>query len=295
MNLTELRDALDELAGPVEAATSTDRRCVQSRVRRSRIVRMTSAVAVSLVVLVGVVVVATSWDGDDQPTHVVTASGTTVHDEKFGYTVTIPPGWQRDPVEIYPDNPVPTILSLSFDYTAPEISIPVDAPARERYEGLLSIQTARQQLQAGLELSPPGSQQAASIQRSIDRMNELEAEIRSRPVDHAGECSPAAQQAGVHIILQEGNGPSGPRPAQFGPTSGIDLAQDSASICPRFLQTIFFADRGREFYVAITMSADTSPARRAETYAILDSLRFDRTTTVSTGGQATNATTTTLG
>jgi len=243
MNLTELRDALDELAGPVEPPTSTDRQEVRRRVGRSRVIRATSAVALALALLAGIVV-ATNWGGEDRPTHVVTAFGTTVHDEKFGYTVTIPPSWIREPLTVPKDAGIPIILSMNYDYTAPVIG---------------------------------------------------------------PDCASSVEQTGIHIGIQESRfasslprqpiiGPRDQRPAHFGPDSGSGLASDPESpLCHRLLQQIFFHDQGRGFYVAITMAPDTTPARQAEVYEILNSLRFDTTTTVSTGGQGTVVTATTLG
>ncbi len=283
MNLTELRDALDELAGPVEPPTSTDRQEVRRRVGRSRVIRATSAVVLALALLAGIVV-ATNWGRDDSATHVVTAFGTTVHDEKFGYTVTIPPGWEREPVETYPDDPIPMILSLSLGST------PLNLIAE-----LAPIQSARHSLETQLDALPVDDADRVRLQRQIDALNNAEVEIRNRPDNRSTDCSPARGQNGIHIILQEGLGLSEPRPERFGPDSGTPLARDSSPTCPRLVQSMSFSDRGREFYTAITMAPDTTRERQAEVYEILNSLHFDTTTTVSTGGQGRVVTTTTFG
>jgi hypothetical protein len=116
MNIVDVRDALHDLAGPAQMPTEAQRAAVDRRVRCSRLMQLTGAVALVLVAVVGVVFVARPWSDDHEPTQVVTSAGTTIHDEQLGYTVTIPPGWVREPVHVKPGYELPVILRLRYGY-----------------------------------------------------------------------------------------------------------------------------------------------------------------------------------
>jgi hypothetical protein len=240
MNVVDVRDALDDLAGPVQVPTRAQRAAVDRRVRRSRLIRVTGAAALVLMGVVGGALVTRTWSNDHEPTQVVTSAGTTIHDEQLGYTVTVPPGWVRDPVHLNPGDKLPSILRLNHDYK----------------QGVIGE-----------------------------------------------DCATSGAQVGVHIGVQEDNlmRPAQPRstpplrrPAVIGPDSDGGLRISAyPPVCGRLEQTLMFEDEGRRFFVAITMAADTGQALQAETYEILNSLRFDRGTFVEKVRSDTTATTVT--
>jgi hypothetical protein len=240
MNLTDLRDALDDLAGPAPQPTDAPRAAVARRVRRSRLTRATGAVALALVAVVGVGLVAEPWRGDDEPTHVVTSFGTTIHDEELGYTVTIPPGWVREPTHVGNGSTYPSILRLHKDLTA----------------GVL-----------GADCAGAGTQRGVAI--GVQELND----IRPRQSDF-----PTLRRAPVAGPDADG----GLRASTYPP------------LCGQLQQSFIFEEQGRRFAIAVLMAPDTTPAQKAETYAILNSLTFDRGTFVekvpSPGGPTTTVT-----
>src|SRR4051812_48384070 len=227
MNVTALHDELANLGGPVEHPTAQDRNAVRRRGQRARAGRVAGAVAAMIVIGLTALLLVAPWSGNGGDARVVTAAGTTIHDERLGYTVTVPPGWKRIPRVVGPRTQLPTILELhSDDYTAPTIR---------------------------------------------------------------GSCATSTEQTGINIGLQESNTRSiddftrkaDRRPEHFGPDSFPPLRTNPGSpLCRRLEQGISFVDGDRHFYVGITMAPGTSPARQAEVYEMLDSLRFDDDTIV---------------
>jgi hypothetical protein len=239
MSIPALHDELATLGGPVERPTAQDRDAVRRRVRRARAGRVVGAVGALVVIALVVLLVAAPWRSDGGDTRVVTSAGTTIRDERLGFSVTIPPRWKRIPQEVQPRDQLPLILRLeSPDYVPGRIG---------------------------------------------------------------ADCATSVEQTGINIGLQEMN--SRPidsftrraerRPTSFGPDSSPFRTEPGSPLCHRLVLSTSFVDGDRRFYVAITMAPDTSSARQAEVYEILNSLRFDDHTIVEQVRPSDGVTTTT--
>lgn len=241
MNVTALHDELATIGGPVEHPTAQDRVAVARRVRRARGGQAIGAVAALAAIALVVLLVAAPWRSEGGDTRVVTAAGTTIHDDRLGYTVTIPPGWVQEPQEVKPRDNLPSILRLkSSDYTPGRIG---------------------------------------------------------------ADCATSVEQTGGNIGLQEMN--SGPiddftrraerRPDRFGPDSTPFHTEPGSPLCRRLVVSTSFVDGDRRFYVAATLAPDSSAARQAEVYEILNSLQLDEDTIVEQVPPSGGVTTTTTG
>lgn len=314
MNVTELRDALDDLAGSLVAPTTEQRQSVRRRVRRARLVRVIPATALILAVAVGSIVVVSNGTGDDRPTRVVTSRDRIVHDEEVGYSVAIPRGWKLDVLQ--PDGTVLAggvrLIHANFAQQARQTN--------KQFQNLAPIQAERTQLAQRLATIPPESPEFLSIYRRIDDLNNAEVEIRMwsndlRPVlasrrqleqqledpslsapDRAAILSRidplneaevrirsrqrkgcvSPEQREIHLAVMESTGFARPRPARFGPRSGTGLEPKRTSPgCRQLVQSMRFTDAGRTFALSVKMPTGTGPRRRAETYTILNDIRFD--------------------
>lgn len=106
------------------------------------------------------------------------------------------------------------------------------------------------------------------------------------PTNAVADMGP--HDAFVTILERKRLGPGGaqapPRPSSFGPTDGTDtpdVDQCLGTAKVFFDRWIAFSDQGREFYGFAAMGPDVSDQRRAETWAMLDSLAFDPLPTYS--------------
>src|SRR5690348_1081106 len=68
-----------------------------------------------------------------------------------------------------------------------------------------------------------------------------------------------------------------PRPARLGDGTVLKPMADCPRVAARGERVLWgsFQDQGREFYAAVVLGRDTSPAREQQADALLDSLRFD--------------------
>jgi hypothetical protein len=184
MSLTDLRDALEDLAGPLAGSVDAQRRAVGAQVRRRRLAMATSFVAAVLVVMVGIGILARLDEGNDGAER-ITASATTVHDDRFGYTATIPPGWAREPIdEDWHDPTVTTrpgdtptartILSVGIDHEFhPDVT-------RALFDELAPIQSELGQLDQELGRLAANSPEAQAVRKQIEALIAAEVEIRTR-------------------------------------------------------------------------------------------------------------------
>jgi hypothetical protein len=100
------------------------------------------------------------------------------------------------------------------------------------------------------------------------------------PTNAVADMGP--HDAFVTILERKRLDPAGaqgpPRPASFGPADGSsnsDVNECLGTAKAFFDRWIAFSDQGREFYAFVAMGTDVSDQRRAETWAMLDSLAFD--------------------
>jgi hypothetical protein len=121
MNLTDLRDALDELADPPQTTLEVSRQRVQRRIERARIRGGAGLAVAILMVSAATLAIAAPWSDGNKSTPVVAGSSRTIHDDRFGYSVTVPPGWQRETADGRDSKSLPIILQLTSGYRPPVI------------------------------------------------------------------------------------------------------------------------------------------------------------------------------